>query len=376
MEVIDVKAHTKTKKKKPTLEEQFSGLETRQIFINHLSEDDKICPECGSEMKPIGIEVVRREVVHVKPSMYMIEYIGTTYGCPKCKDTEEPQFIKDDKAPAALIEGSYVSSSLAAWAFYQKFALSVPFYRLEKSFDELGGKISRTSMVNWAIKCNEMYFKPMTDYFHRELLKRKFLMMDETPIQVLKEPDKTPESKTYIWLMRSGEDGLPPIVYYHYSPSRSGDTAVELTRGIAPGTYLMCDEFSGYNKLKDIRRCVCYAHIRRYFFEAVPKGHGNDITNPAVQGVMYCNKLFEYERRYVERHYKPETRMKRRLKDEKPVVEAFIKWADSQVVSGNGKFAKAVNYVRNRKAFLMTYSKMVIAAFQITSQKTQSVLSQ
>ena len=354
-ETIDVKGYTKSRKPKPTLEEQFKDIPVKQVVVDTLSDEDKKCPICGAEMKPIGTEVIRREVIHVKPSMYMIEYVGTTYSCPECKDTEEPQFTKDNKAPAALIEGSYVSNSLAAWSFYEKFALAVPYCRLEKSFEELGAKISRTTMANWAIKCNEMYFKPMTDYFHRELLKRKFLMMDETPIQVLKEPGKTPESKSYVWLMRSGDDGLPPIIYYRYSPTRSGDTAVEMTEGIAPGTYFMCDGFSGYNKLKDIKRCICYAHIRRYFYDAIPKGTGNDITNPAVQGVMYCNKLFDYERKYAERGYKPETKMKRRLKDEKPVVEAFINWADKQVISGNGKFAKAVTYVRNRREYMMTY---------------------
>ena len=95
------------------------------------------------------------------------------------------------------------------------------------------------------------------------LLLYKRLMMDKTPIQVLHEPGKTPESKSYVWLMRSGNDGLPPIIYYRYAPSRSGEVALELTDGIQPGTYLMCDGFSGYNKLKDVRRCTCYAHIRR-----------------------------------------------------------------------------------------------------------------
>ena len=37
-----------------------------------------------------------------------VEYVATTYGCPKCKDTEELQFIKDNGKPA-LIAGSYVS---------------------------------------------------------------------------------------------------------------------------------------------------------------------------------------------------------------------------------------------------------------------------
>lgn len=354
-EYIEIQGYTKSKKAKSTLKEQFSNIPVKQVFIDSLSDEDKLCPTCGTEMQPIGTEIIRREVIHVKPSMYMLEYVGTTYGCPVCKDTEDPQFVKDNKAPAALIKGSYTSPSLASWILYEKFAKSVPFYRLEKSLEELGAKVSRTTMANWAIQCNSLYFKHLTDYFHRELLKRKYLMMDETPIQVLHEPGRTPESKSYVWLMRSGNDGLPPIIYYRYAPTRSGDVALELTDGIQPGTYLMCDGFSGYNKLKDVRRCTCYAHIRRYFYEAIPAGHDRDITNPAVQGVMYCNKLFSYENKYAERHYKPETIKKRRLKDEKPVIEAFLDWADKQVVIGNSKFSKALTYFKNRRNDLMTY---------------------
>lgn len=354
-EFIEVKAHKKAKKNKATFEEQFKGLEIRQVVVDTLSDEEKTCPVCGTTMKAIGREHLRYAVIHVKPEMYAIEYIATTYECPECKDTEDPQFIKDEGAPLPLIPGSYLTPSLAAWVFYQKFALAVPYYRLEKNFEELGGPINRTTMASWSVDCNDRYFRPMTEFFHRKILERRFIMMDETTIQVLKEPGKTPESKSYVWLMRTGDDGSPPIVYYRYSPTRSGDTAVDLTEGIAPGTYVMCDGYSGYNKLKGIRRCTCYAHIRRYFFEAIPKGHGNDITNPAVQGVMYCNKLFEFERKYAERGYKPETRMKRRLKDEKPVVEAFISWAEKQHVSGNGKFAKAVTYLLNRRDYLMTY---------------------
>ena len=354
-EYIEIQGYTKSKKAKSTLKEQFSNIPVKQVFIDSLSDEDKLCPTCGTEMQPIGTEIIRREVIHVKPSMYMLEYVGTTYGCPVCKDTEDPQFVKDNKAPAALIKGSYTSPSLTSWVLYEKFAKSVPFYRLEKSLEELGAKISRTTMANWAIQCNSLYFKHLTDYFHRELLKRKYLMMDETPIQVLHEPGRTPESKSYVWLMRSGNDGLPPIIYYRYAPTRSGDVALELTDGIQPGTYLMCDGFSGYNKLKDVRRCTCYAHIRRYFYEAIPAGHDRDITNPAVHGVMYCNKLFSYENKYAKRHYKPETIKKRRLKDEEPVIEAFLDWADKQVVTGNSKFSKALTYFKTRRNDLMTY---------------------
>lgn len=60
----------------------------------------------------------------------------------------------------------------------------------------------------------------------------------------------------------------------------------------------MTDGYRGYNKLKDARRCCCWVHVRRYFLEAIPNGMGKDYSNPAVQGVLYCNKLFEYERTY------------------------------------------------------------------------------
>ena len=63
----------------------------------------------------------------------------------------------------------------------------------------------------------------------------------------------------------------------------------------------MADGFRGYNKLKNVKRCCGYAHIRRYFMEAIPKGHEKDFNHPAVQGVLYCNKLFEYERTYKEK---------------------------------------------------------------------------
>ena len=45
------------------------------------------------------------------------------------------------------------------------------------------------------------------------------------------------------------------------------------------------------------------------------------MTETAVQGIMYCNKLFELERRNEEQYLKPETPMKHCLKHDTPVIE-------------------------------------------------------
>ena len=130
--------------------------------------------------------MIRSEIVYTLPKLERIEYVATTYECPKCKDTEEPQFVKDNGKPA-LIAGSYVSESLLAYVIYRKYGLYVPLYRQEQDFLQLGAPIGHTSMAGWIITSGKEYLQPLYDYFHRELLKRRFLMMDETPIQVLKE---------------------------------------------------------------------------------------------------------------------------------------------------------------------------------------------
>ena len=349
-----VEAPKKSRRKKPTLKEQFKDIPTRQVLADTLSEEDKICPLCGSEMLAIGTEVIRSEIVYTPPKLERIEYIATTYACPACKDTEEPQFIKDNGRPA-LISGSYASESLLAYILYRKYGLYIPLYRQEQDFLQLSAPISRTSMAHWIITAGQEYMQPVYDYFHRELLKRRFLMMDETPIQVLKEEGRRAQSKSYFWLIRTGEDGLNPIILYNYTSTRAGENAKKFLDGIEPGFYLMADGYQGYNKVKETKRCCCWAHIRRYLLEAIPKGQEKDYSNPAVQGVLYCNKLFEYERTYKEKGLSFKQIHNRRLKDQKPVIEGFLAWIKQVNPGSNGKLKKAVTYIKNREDFLMTY---------------------
>ena len=344
----------KSRKKKPTLKEQFKDIPTRQVPVDTLSAEDRICPLCGSEMLAIGTEVIRSEIVYTPPKLERIEYIATTYACPECKDTEEPQFIKDNGRPA-LIPGSYASESLLAYILYRKYGLYIPLYRQEQDFLQMSAPIGRTSMAHWIITAGQEYMQPMYDYFHRELIKRRFLMMDETPIQVLKEEGRKAQSKSYFWLIRTGEDGLNPIILYNYTPTRAGENAKQFLKGIEPGFYLMADGYQGYNKVKETKRCCCFAHIRRYLLEAIPKGHEKDYSNPAVQGVLYCNKMFEYERSYKEKGLSFRQIQNRRLKDQEPVVEGFLAWLKQVNPGSNGKLKKAITYIRNREEFLMTY---------------------
>ena len=84
-------------------------------------------------MLAIGTEKIRSEIVYTPPKLEHIEYLAVTYACPKCKETEEPQFIKDN-GKQALIPHSYVSESLLAYILYRKYGMYVPLYRRKRTF--------------------------------------------------------------------------------------------------------------------------------------------------------------------------------------------------------------------------------------------------
>ena len=355
-EFIEVKSHNRSRKPKATYDEIFENIKTTQVMVDELPEDERICPECGSLMEPVGKKTIRTEIVYHKASLERIEYVANSYRCPNAYKEAETPFLHDQCKPA-LIEGSYVSSGLAAHVMYYKYVLACPLYRQEQDFLHLGAKISRSTMAKWIITSSQKYLVHMYEFLHRKLCERQFLMADETPIQVLKEPERRPQSKSYVWVFRTGEDQGIPIVLFHYTPTRKGANAAEFLSNATEGYFLMTDGYKGYNKVPDANRCACWAHIRRYWLKAIPKGHEQDHTHPAVQGLLYCDKLFRYERQYKEKGLSVKQIYKRRLKDQEPVIDAFLSWVDGLTPKTGDGIIKAINYSNGCRPYLKNYLK-------------------
>ena len=168
----------------------------------------------------------------------------------------------------------------------------------------------------------------------------------------VKEQGKKPQSKSYMWLYRTGVDGDPPIVLYDYKPSRNGKNPADYLQGFHG--YLHTDGFAGYEKVESVTRCGCWAHLRRYFVEAIPdkKAAGAPPTTAEV-GRDYCNKLFEIEKELVS--LSQDKRKEERLRLEKPVLEAFWCWLDSLTPLQGSRLGKAVTYAQNQKPYMENY---------------------
>lgn len=139
---------------------------------------------------------------------------------------------------------------------------------------------------------------PVYNELHCRLLSYKELQGYETPFQVLREDDKSPTSKSYIWLVTTPRKLSEQVVYYVYSPTRSGAFAQKL--------YQDFDGYSGYNLLSDcIERTGCWTHVRRKFCDAF-KSHVKDAEMP----LKLLNRMFKLEREW--QSLSPKARRKRR----------------------------------------------------------------
>ena len=354
MEELEASSPEKTPKKRKaraTDAERFKGILVEKEYLD-LSEKEKNCPVCGTALKQIGEEFVRRELVFIPAKLKVREYYSRNYECPQCSQHGIPVIKKGKDGRPHMLYGMACAGTVA-WVMYQKFCNALPYFRQEKDWKQYGASITRKTMANWVIQNSEAFFLPMYKYFQRKLLERKFAMADETPLQVLHESGRRAQTQSYMWLFRSGEDGLPPIILYKYSETRAGENAVDFLHGFKG--YLMCDGYSGYNKVPDAKRTACWAHIRRYLTDAIPKGKALDYTQPSVQGVMYINQLFHLEDIIKAKHTSFDAIKKARLEKEKPVVEGFLSWLDQQTPVRGTRMDKAVTYIQNRRSDLTTY---------------------
>ena len=316
-----------------------------------LHPDDMFCNQCGTALKEIGFVKARDEIEYIPAKVQIIRYMQQACECPTCKHTVRP-FIKKAAVPRSVLNHSLASPSSVSYVMYQKYVNSIPLYRQEKDWEQMGIALSRATMANWVIRSTQEHFEPVIKHMQTELLKREVIHCDETPVQVLKEEGKKPQTKSYMWLYRTGNDGKAPIILYDYQPSRSGDNAASYLKDFKG--YVHSDGYSGYNKLDGITRCGCWAHLRRKFVEAIPDKKAVDAPLTSAEiGRDFCNQLFKVEESLKD--LTPKERFCKRLELEKPILEAFWCWLESLTVLKGSALGKAVTYAMNQRPFMENY---------------------
>jgi transposase len=104
--------------------------------------------------------------------------------------------------PNPVIPKGLASPSSVAFIMTQKFADGLPLYRQKKQLERMGIPLNRQTLSNWMISGTTRWLKPFYEHLYQQLLQEEVLHADETVLQVLDEPGKNAQSKSYMWLYR------------------------------------------------------------------------------------------------------------------------------------------------------------------------------
>ena len=320
------------------------------MVVNHdLADADKIC-RCGCEMRVIG-EKISEQLDVIPAQVYVIEHRRPTYSCAKCDES-----IKTTPLPPQPIPKSLASPGLLAHVAVAKYADGLPLYRQSKQFERLGIDLPRNTLACHMVKVGELV-EPLTEQLKRHVLSDEIIGMDETPIQVLKEPGRPAQSTSYMWVMKGGPPQQPALLY-HYAPTRAQSVPEYL---LAEYTgYLQTDGYAGYNAVlgKDsIEGLGCWAHVRRKFMDAkkaLPKAQQAK-GNKVQQALAFVAQLYQLERAIAS--LDANQKQQRRHADAVPILERFKSWLDKQSVPPKTLLGKAIGYTLSQWPRLVVYPR-------------------
>jgi transposase len=354
IEHIEVKTHKRNKKGRKGIDPK---IERREKIID-LPDCKKTCA-CGAELTRIGEESSEKLVI-IPMKVYVEQTIRPKYACRKCEGTEDEEkpTVRIMPPEPSIIPKSISSPSLLSCIMIQKYEDHLPFYRQEKQFQRIGVRISRQVMSFWQQKIYE-FLAPLFMLFKIILKTGPVIQMDETTVQVIKEEGRSYSDKSYMWLARGGPVDKT-VILYEYRQTRGGYNAKAFLEGYCG--YLQTDGYGGYDAAtKDIPGIIhvgCFAHARRYFFEAaaITKEDGT-----AKEGMEYIQKLYHIER--ILRNEKEEKKktdeqfLRERKEKVEPVLNDFKEWLLKHLdgVPPSCLLGKAIGYSLNQWDKLIRY---------------------
>jgi transposase len=313
----------------------------RRRVEHPLPADHCTCTACGAPLVQIG-EETSEQLDYQPASLFVTEHVRFTYACHACEGT-----VVTADAPAAPIEKGRPGPGLLAQVITAKYADHLPLNRQVDIFARHGVTLARQTLCDWVAAAADV-LTPLYADLKARVLASRVIHTDDTVVPVLdhERPD-TREGRLWVYV----SDGHPATIVYDYTAdrTRAGPRAfLGAFRG-----YLQADAYAGYDALYATGRVVevgCWAHARRYFFDAKASDPGR-----ALPALGFIQQLYVVEREV--KSADAETRRTRRTEQAVPVLTRFRAWLDAQAdrLLPKSPIGEAVGYARAQWAALTRY---------------------
>ena len=328
-------------RRKPS-RKQFPAHLPREVIEHDLEEHEKFCNSdiCNNiQLKRIDTEE-SEQLEYIPAQIKVIVHQRHKYVCPCCESFTTAQ------KPAQIIPKSYATPSLLATVATQKYVDALPLYRQSKIFKRHGVDLPDNTLGQWMIKVGQAV-APLIQLITKHIREQSVIGVDETTLQVLKEPGKAANSKSYMWVATTlaTED---KAVLFKYSADRTHNNILDIVGDTYTGA-LMSDGFSGYETAQ--KKCGfthlgCLVHVRRKFKDAraaygKKKPHRVDPVLTLISSIYrldaQCKKLPQ-EKQYDFRQSKIQ-----------PLYNKIKKWLDEHKNTAPSTLTgQAILYARNQ----------------------------
>jgi transposase len=339
-ELVVIRKKKRSKNNKPKFP---PGLSRREVII---PADDDTCA-CGAKKKLLRYEIT--ELLNYIPPVYEVivqkrEILVCAQGCDGSISiaANPPRVLPKVPATETVIANMIVS----------KLDDRQPLYHQEQQLSRrLGLDLSRDKLARWFIDSSKA-LQPLINLMKDQVIDYDVASADATSIQVLDEPNRLAQQKSYWYCIRGG----PPkqkVILYDYNAQEHKQFLVDWFDGFKG--YLHVDAqniFDDLGEQENVWLVYCNSHSRRKF-EPIAKSAKSD--GLAKQALRTYRKLFKIEKEAKD--MEPAQRCIYRLNNSKPILDEYKQWLENNYpkVLAKSPLGKAIAYNINHWPGLYRY---------------------
>jgi len=303
-----------------------------------LQENRRLCPCCAKPMKFQGYGEKRETSIipqQVRERVFKYEIYSCSF---------HPNQIVKASMPPRAIEGMACDHGTLSHLLTQKLVSSLPIERQAEQLARAGTPIAASTLNTWFLKTCA-FLGPIAEADRDHIEKGKLAYSDDTSFRVQDKNKKGIQIHVgNEYLITNGVDSA----YMKYCHGRTDASAAEII-GKFKGV-LVVDGHKSYKKIEGVQVAACWAHIRRYFVDALKNSYSETGDTRAQKPVDLIKALFEVDRECREADKTLEEWQKIRESRAQPILDEIKAWilANTATIPPKSGLGKAISYLNSR----------------------------
>jgi len=254
--------------------------------------------------------------------------------------------------PKTLFPRGLLHSSVVAYILVQKFGLGVPNYRLEQHIADLGVPLDRGMMCRYGDDAGGALGASIVHAMWQDAISNAAVISTDATGAMI-QPEKRQDGQRQA--CKKGHFFTAVIdcdhVLFAYAERHTQEAVLKIFGGFKG--FLQCDASNVYDILErgppkdeegEVTLVGCWAHCRRYFFEAAVCKY-----QVGVQGLVRIRAIYAADNAF--KKLPPAKRKIARNEHVRPLIDEFFEWARQARFeqAGRNLASKALGYAFNQE---------------------------